>query len=414
MKKLNKTPRFLLSWVLVTISLPCVPAISLTLSAPFSNPFTPALAFTEQQKVTAGDGAPGDEFGFIAISGSTVVIGSDLDDVGANVDQGSAYVFERQGHQLIQQQKLIAGDGGSFDLFGYAVAISGSTMVLGAYKDDVGSNVDQGSAYVFERQGDQWVEKAKLTASDGAAADEFGVATAIAGKTIVVSARGDDVGGNVEQGSVYVFERQGGIWVEQQKLIASDGGAGDIFGESIALNGSTLVIGAEFDDIAGNNEQGSAYVFERRGGTWSEQQKLTASDGSAGGVLGASVGISDSTIVVSSLGAAYVFERHGGNWIEEQKLTATDASVSDFFAYPVAVSGSTIVVGAHRHNANQGAAYVFRQEGGAWVQTQKLVASDAQAGDGFGRTVVTHGGLIMVGAPFDENPDQGSAYLFTP
>jgi hypothetical protein len=155
-------------------------------------------------------------------------------------------------------------------------------------------------------------------------------------------------------------------------------------------------------------------VFERRGGTWSEQQKLTASDGSAGGVLGASVGISDSTIVVSSLGAAYVFERHGGNWIEEQKLTATDASVSDFFAYPVAVSGSTIVVGAHRHNANQGAAYVFRQEGGAWVQTQKLVASDAQAGDGFGRTVVTHGGLIMVGAPFDENPDQGSAYLFTP
>lgn len=155
-------------------------------------------------------------------------------------------------------------------------------------------------------------------------------------------------------------------------------------------------------------------MFERRGGVWSEQQKLTASDGFAGDVLGGSVSISDSTIVVSSLGAAYVFERQGGNWMEQQKLTASDASASDFFAYPVAVSGSTIVLGAHRHNAGRGAAYVFRQEGGAWVQHQKLVGSDGQAGDGFGRIVVTNEGMIMVGAPFDENPDQGSAYLFTP
>ena len=374
----------------------------------------PAVTFAEQQKITASDGTGGDEFGFIAISGSTVVIGADLDDVGSNPDQGSAYVFERQGQQLIQRQKLVTNDGGAFDLFGYAVAISGSTMVVGAFKDDIGSNVDQGSAYVFERHGDQWIEKAKLTASDGAASDEFGVATAIAGKTIVVSARGDDIGGNVEQGSVYVFERNGANWVEQQKLTATDGAAGDIFGESVALNGSTLVVGAEFDDIAGNNEQGSAYVFERRGGTWIEQQKLTASDGFAGGVFGGSVSISDSTIVVSSLGAAYVFERQGGNWVEQQKLTASDASASDFFAYPVAVSGSTIVLGAIRHNASQGAAYVFRQEGGAWVEHQKLVASDGQAGDGFGRAVVTNEGMIMIGAPFDENPDQGSAYLFTP
>ena len=413
MKKLNRTVSILMPVVLAAISLTSLTP-SATTSASYARNFliSPAT-FAEQQKITASDGVPGDEFGFIAISGSAVVIGADLDDVGLNTDQGSAYVFERQGQQFLQKQKLVASDGGPFDLFGYAVAISGSTMVIGAFKDDVGSNVDQGSAYVFDRQGDQWIQKAKLTASDGSAFAEFGVATAIVGKTIVVSARGDDTT-NVDQGSVYVFERNGANWIELQKLTASDGAAGDIFGESISMHGSTLIVGAEFDDIGSNNEQGSAYVFERRGGSWIEQQKLTASDGFAGAIFGGSVSISDATLVVSSLGAVYVFERNGGGWSEQQKLTASDASASDFFAYPVSVSASTIVAGAARHNGMQGAAYVFRQEGGEWIQHQKLVASDGQSGDGFGRIVVTHGGIILVGAPFDENPDQGSAYLFTP
>lgn len=205
MKKFNMPLRSLIPLVLATISIVAVQAAA-RISAWHTHPLAPAPAFAEQQKITAADGTPGDEFGFIAISGSTVVIGSDSDDVDVNTNQGSAYVFEREGQHLIQRQKLAASDGGAFDSFGYAVAISGSTMVVGSFKDDVGGNVDQGSAYVFERQGNQWVEKAKLTASDGASSDEFGVATAIAGNTIAVSARGDDVGGNVEQGSVYVFE----------------------------------------------------------------------------------------------------------------------------------------------------------------------------------------------------------------
>ena len=275
---------------------------------------------------------------------------------------------------FVEQQKLTASDGAAGDFFGgHSVAISGATIVVGAFWDDIGGNVDQGSAYVFERQGGSFVEQQKLTASDGAASDVFGTSVAISGPTIVVNAALDDIGGNADQGSVYVFERQGGSFVEQQKLTASDGAAFDYFGTSVAISGATIVVGAFFDDIGGNVDQGSAYVFERQGGSFVEQQKLTASDGGAGELFGTSVAISEATIVVGAggddiggnidQGSVYVFERQGGSFVEQQKLTASDGAAFDNFGYSVAISGPTIVVGAYGDdiggNADQGSAYVF-------------------------------------------------------
>src|SRR5207249_3825977 len=126
----------------------------------------------------------------------------------------------------------------------------------------VGRNVRQGSAYVFERQGGGWVEQQKLTASDGATVDMFGISVAVSEATVVVGAFVDDVGSNVDQGSAYVFERRGGGWVEQQELTGSDGAGIDLFGTKVAVNGATVVVGA-FDERVGSNvRQGSAYVFE--------------------------------------------------------------------------------------------------------------------------------------------------------
>ena len=216
-----------------------------------------APLFMDEQKLTASDGATLYDFGHsVAFSGSTVVVGAWHDDIGGNPDQGSAYVFNRQGGGWVEAQKLTASDGAAGDNFGHAVAVRGSTIVVGAYHDDVGGNPDQGSVYVFNRQGGNWVETQKLTASDGAADLAFGWSVAFSGSTVVVGAIGD----NVFRGAVYVFNRQGGSWVEGQKLIASDGGVGDFFGFSVAVSGSTVVVGAE---RSGNIHQGSAYILER-------------------------------------------------------------------------------------------------------------------------------------------------------
>ncbi len=225
--------------------------------------FVPSAgALVEQAKLTAKDGAVFDSFGVsVALSGETAIVGADLDHVGANAEQGSAYVFTRSGGVWTEEAKLTAGDGAAGDEFGFSVAISGETAIVGAYGDDAGANGDQGSAYVFIRSGGVWTQQAKLTASDGAAGDEFGRSVAISGETAIVGAGLDDVGANGNQGSAYVFILSGGVWAEQAKQTASDGAAFDLFGVSVALSGDTAIVGAYLDDVGANGDQGSAYVY---------------------------------------------------------------------------------------------------------------------------------------------------------
>jgi hypothetical protein len=219
------------------------------------------LLTAEVAKLTASDGAAVDQFGnSVSVSGDTVVVGADWDDVGVNTNQGSAYVFVRSGSTWTQQAKLTASDGAANDYFGYSVSVSGDTVVVGAYWDAVDANVNQGSAYVFVRTGTTWSQQAKLTASDGAANDYFGYSVSVSGDAVVVGAYWDAVGANVNQGSAYVFVRTGTTWSQQAKLTASDGAAGDQFGISVSVSGDTVVVGANFDKVAANN-QGSAYVY---------------------------------------------------------------------------------------------------------------------------------------------------------
>lgn len=325
-------------------------------------------SWVEMQKLTASDGVAGDQFSdSVAISGSTIIVGAPRKKIGSNRLQGAVYVFERQGGNWVETQRLIASDGLEFDFFGGTVAISGSTIVVGV------AGISQSSAYVFQRQGGSWVETQKLTASDANVDQAFGISVAVSGSTIVVGASFDDIGSNSSQGSAYVFERRGRNWVETQKLTASDGTTFDTFGNPVAISGSTIVVGVPFDGIGSNPNQGSVYVFNRQGGSWVETQRLTASDGAASDLFGISIGISDSTIVVGASlddvggnrdqGSAYVFNRQDESWVETQRLTASDLTQFDSFGHSVAVSGSAVVVGTPfidiGGNVAQGAAYVF-------------------------------------------------------
>jgi len=382
-------------------------------------------------KLVGSDGANGDNFGFsLSIDGNTAAVGAWGDDLGENDAQGSVFVFVRSGTVWTQQQKLIASDGAEGDRFGASVAIDGNTIVVGAGDCEIGANLNQGAAYVFVRSGTVWTQQQKLTASDGAPIDFFGANVAISGETIIVGAIEADVGATGDSGAAYVFVRSGTVWTQQQKLTASDGANGDNFG-AVAISGNTALVSAKNDDVGGNLNQGSAYVFVRSGTVWTEQQKLVASDGAANdnfGNGGWTIGIDGDTLVVGSnnddvgansdQGSAYIFVRSGTVWTEQAHLFASDGTSLNNFG-SVAIEGETIVVGAFQDNVgfnpDQGSAYVFTRSGAVWTERQKLVASDGAAVDNFGLGVAISGNKILIGA-FSANigmqNDQGVAYVF--
>jgi len=384
------------------------------------------LIYLEAQ-VIASDAATGDSFGAsVAVNGDTAVIGAYYKHIGANADQGAVYVFTRNGITWSQQQELTAADGAAYDGFGYSVAVSGDTAVIGALNKTYNYNYEQGVAYVFTRSGTTWSQQQELTAVDGAEGDQFGVSVAVSGDTAVIGAARK---GSL-MGAAYVFTRSGASWSQQQKLTAADGAAYDYFGESVAFSGDTVVIGAGTKTVGGNIEQGAAYIFTRRGAAWSQQQKLVAADGAAHDYFGTSVAVSGDTAVIGAhsrtvggnngQGAAYVFTRSGTSWSQQQELTAVGGAPDDRFGGSVAVSGNTVVIGTSSHdvgvNIHQGVAYVFTRSGATWSQEQELVASDGAAYDRFGVSVAFDG-VAVIGAyqkTLDSLSYAGSAYIYYP
>jgi hypothetical protein len=242
----------------------------------------------------------------------------------------------------------------------------------------------------------------KVVASDGAAGDQFGNSVALSGDTALVGAPMDNVGAHSNQGSAYVFVRSGTTWSLQKKLTASDGAVDDQFGNSVALSGDTALVGAHYDNVSGHSGQGSAYVFVRSGTTWSLQKKLTASDGAAQDLFGTSVALSGNTALVGAFGksSAYVFVRSVTTWSQQKKLTVP--VYAGGFGSSVALSGDTALVGADLDNvganSSQGSAYIFVRSGTAWSQQAHLIASDGNQEDNFGNSVALSGDTALVGA----------------
>ncbi len=360
-------------------------------------------------KLTASDAAQADEFGYsVAVSGDVVVVGARFDD-DLGQGSGSAYVYQRVGGQWVEQAKLTASDGAAFDFFGYAVAVDGDTIVVGAPQ----GGGDWGKAYVFQRSGSIWTEQAKLVADDPLRrVVGFGTAVAIVPDHIVVGAPYTEVSLQ-STGSCYVFRRLGSAWQQEAALAPAVDVLQDRFGSSVAISGDLIGVGAS-EYLIG---PGAAYTFRHDGMAWQQEAKLTSASVSVQAQLGAAIAVDDQTLVVgapddnhpSGAGSVLVFKRTGANWVEQPKLMASDTPSQAGFGSSVAVRGEDLaVVGGH-------SAYLFKKAGEAWVEEAKYF------GDvpfGLGRTVdidvVADVVTIVAGAPADNEagPSSGSALVF--
>ena len=434
---------------------------------------------SQEAYLKASNTGGNDNFGWsVAISGDTVVVGAPYESsnaTGVNGDEtnelalesGAVYVFTRSGTTWSQQAYLKASNTAANSNFGYSVAISGDTVVVGAPLEDsnaTGVNGAQtnnlasasGAVYVFTRSGTNWSQQAYLKASNTDAGDRFGWLVTIDGDTVVVGAPHENsnataVNGNQadnsagDSGAAYVFTRSGTNWSQQAYLKASNTGAGDEFGIAVAISGDTVVVGASIEDsnatgVNGdetNNleaQSGAAYVFTRSAITWSQQAYLKASNTDGFDQFGNAVAISGDTVVVGALeessnatgvngdetnhssgasGAAYVFTRSGTIWNQQAYLKASNTDASDNFGWSVTIAGDTALVAARFESSNatgvngnqgddsaghSGAVYVFTRSGTTWSQQAYVKASNTGAIDGFGWSVAISGDTALMGA----------------
>ena len=370
-----------------------------------------------------------DQFGAaVALDGGTLAVGAPWHDpLGGAPNDGAAWVFERGATGWAQTVKLRPSvvSGGRF---GSALAIAGDTLFAGAPYESFASTTSPGAVYVYERLLGSWIESARLTASDYGQYDLFGSALALSGELLAIGAPRDDSGGIADRGSVYVFERVGGAWVERARLTASDAGSFDQFGASVALDGERLIVGAPRADIAGRIDQGAAYVFERSGATWTQVAKLVAADGLAVDTFGHAVALDGGTAVVgaplhdaagSSAGAAYVFVGAGAAWTLEAKLEDFGSVYVDQFGAALDLEDERLVVGLPYNGVPavaSGGVQLFTRSAGVWTAHIELIGSDTDGIDFLGSSVALSGENVASGAPSAEtwpsNLSTGEAYVF--
>lgn len=329
------------------------------------------------------------------------------------------------------EQRVVAGDGAQTDQFGYAVAVSGTTALVGSKYAVINGHGQEGAVYVFTESNGIWSFTQKLTAVDGTNTRWFGHSIAFDGTTALICAPGTTVDGINVAGEVYVFTFSGGAWTQTQELTSEDGEANGVFGNTVTMDGGTAFVGSSNATIDGVAGQGAAYVFTNSGGTWNQTQKLVSDDGGTGDSFAQSIGLSGTTAVIASpvsnvngnfaAGAAYVFNESGGVWDQSQKLTIAGGAVFDLFATTVVLQGTTALISdqsAVDGNAQQGAVYVFTESGGTWTQAQKLVSDDGLPTDEFGWSMVLDGSRAFIGTPQNipnssATGNPGKVYLFT-
>ena len=394
-------------------------------------------------KLTVGSRSGGDQFGLsVALDGDTLVIGASGEDPFGIPNAGLAFVFTREADGWSSPASLGASVRKSNARFGRSVAVHGDTVVVGAYQDDSNEAPAAGTAYVFTKPATGWANtmgQKKLEASKGKRDDDFGESVAVHGDTVVVGA--PETGSS--KGSAYVFTKPATGWAngyrtEQARFAGSSDG--DRFGRSVAIDGDTVVVGAQdVDESITVTNSGAAYMFIKPGTGWANttsasdsSAKLTAPDPALGDRFGRSVAMDGDTVVVGASGdddggtdsgSAYVFVKPAteGGWTdaitETAKLTASDAATDDKFGRSVAVDGDTVVVGAEQDydsGDGSGSAYVFTKPVGGWTnstESDKIVAYDGEGGDGFGQSVAVDDSIIVVGAGKDDS-NRGAAYAF--
>lgn len=408
-KKLNNTSLLFCCFIIITLIL-----ITSVVFGYINDQKYPVDSWSEKAKIIASDGAESDWFGIsVDIYGNYTVIGARDDDSG----QGSAYIFKKQGDTWIQDQKLIANDGEPGDWFGISVSIYGDLVFVGADADDNENGLNAGSVYVYKRNESSWVQQAKILASEGTANDYFGRSVDINGNDAIIGAYYDDD----IAGSAYVFKLIDEQWVESSKLIASDRMPNDYFGISTSIFNDIAIIGAYRDDNLNGENAGSVYVFKWEESSWVQRDKLLASDGNSGDRFGISISVDTGNLIIGSYwddgkkGSAYLFNNTLDDWVEEMKLVAYDGEINHYFGRSVSLDENNLIIGAWGDDDSSGSAYVFKKVGNIWEEQTKLKASDGSVNDRFAYQVAIHGTCMISGAYSDNNEngiDAGSAYLF--
>lgn len=345
----------------------------------------------ETQKLSVSGDIPRVFGHAVDVSGEVAVIGGALNTENGFYS-GSVYIYRYDGTRWVEEQRLLASDGATNHWFGWSVAISGDTAVVGS--------LGAGVAYIYRYDGIRWVEEQKLLGVDHPSVKNVS-AVDISGEVAVVSGyEWDD--DRSRSGLAYVYRYDGTRWIEEQKLLAHDDVVIPTYENfDVSISGDVLVIGV-LEDGENGFLSGSAYVYRHDGNRWVEEQKLLASDGAEGDYFGASVAVSGNTALIGCHGSlAYVYRYEGTRWVEEQKLLTSD-SAADLFGRSVDISGDLAVIGARGsddYGSYSGAAYLFRDYGVGWLEEQKLLPSRGAAEDIFGRSVAVSGETAVIGAP---------------
>jgi FG-GAP repeat len=371
-----------------------------------SQPAAPAVG--RQLAELAGSGTVAlDWFGAsVAVSGSTVVVGASQAPL-LSSGVGRAYVFTRTATGWHESAELESPDTVGPDWFGDSVAVSGSTIVVGAPAISVLSS-GLGRTYVFTKTATGWHESAELEGPGTLAGDGFGDSVAVSGSTVVVGAPSHAS----KAGAAYVFRNSAKGW-QATELKGSDTGAKDDFGDSVAVSGSTIVVGA----FGHASEAGRAYVFTKTPTGWHQAAELSGSGTVAGDGFGVSVAVAGRIIAVgaglaaSAAGRVYLFTKKATGWHQSAQLHDSDTLDKDDFGDSVAVSGHTVVVGTFARASSAGRAYLFTSTPTGWHQTAELAGSSTVSGNEFGYSVAISGSTVVVGAEGQES-GAGRAYVF--
>ena len=382
--------------------------------------FGPGTAFD------SGNGPANDFFGrSVAIDGDTAVVGAELDNTSAAANAGAAYVFVRDGAAWTLQATLNAPLGARGAWFGSALAIDDDTLVVG---ERAAASALAGAAYVYRRQGDVWNLQQRLQANSVDAYGMFGTAVALQGDRMLIGAPG--VGPNL-YGRAYVFEHVADVWQQMAVLQAADETATNRFGNAVALDGDTVLIGAALADSPGKADAGAGYVFELDSGQWQQRARLAAADAEAGDLFGSSVALRGEEALLGALsagpvgqrsGAAYLFRRSGGAWTQQQRLSVASAADGASVGREVALGPHLLVVGATRDAYSEqtppGAVYLFGRDGGGndFTPLATLQPPDSQMRDGYGHALAFDGHALLVGMPGSAtvdgvHPRAGAAWL---
>jgi len=378
----------------------------------------------QRHKLTASDGFVGNRFGSsVSLSATHAFIGTSGDDDNGTTS-GAVYVYSNHGSWgFPYQTKLLASDGSSGDFFGGNVSAGDDRVLIGARNDDNDGFSQSGSAFVFDFDGTDWSETAKLTASDQDTNNYFGGSVSLKGDLALIGSFGAPSATQSSPGAVYLYQLSSG-WTEIERFNATDNSANDSFGTAVAMGTDLFIVGDSYDDDNGD-DAGAAYIFGNNTG-WQQEAKLISSLGPYLESYGSAVSIEGTRAVVGApnndvqginAGSVYVFDYDAGSWHFTQQIFAADGSDGDWFGTAVSLSGNRLLVGApgvNEEGTNAGAAYVFDLSGGVWSQSKKLLVSSLNAHDRFGTSVDLDADRILIGAYGVDltGINLGAAYIF--